>query len=64
MEDKDKEEVMNKEELMTLLTPQGTSHCSCLEHCFLFATAVRLPLHNTKSAKHQSNSATTKTFPL
>ncbi len=36
MEDKeDKEELMNKEELMTLLTPQGTSHCSCLEHCFL-----------------------------
>ncbi len=27
---------MNKEELTTLLTPQGTSHCSCLEHCFLF----------------------------
>ncbi len=26
---------MNKEELTTLLTPQGTSHCSCLEHCFL-----------------------------
>ncbi len=27
---------MNKEELMILLTLQGTSHCSCLEHCFLF----------------------------
>ncbi len=26
---------MNKEELTTLLV-QGTSHCSCLEHCFLF----------------------------
>ncbi len=37
VEDKeDKEELMNKEELITLLTPQGTSHCSCLEHCFLF----------------------------
>ncbi len=21
---------------MILLTSQGTSHCSCLEHCFLF----------------------------
>ncbi len=28
---------MNKEELTTLPTLQGTSHCSCLEHCFLFA---------------------------
>ncbi len=38
MEDKeDKEELMNKEELMTLLTRQGTSHCSCLEHCILFS---------------------------
>ncbi len=37
MEDKeDKKELMNKEELMTLPTPQGTSHCSCIEHCFLF----------------------------
>ncbi len=37
VEDKeDKEELMNKEELMTLLTPQGTLHCSCLEHSFLF----------------------------
>ncbi len=37
MEDKeDKEELMNKEEFMTLPTPQGISHCSCLEHCFLF----------------------------
>ncbi len=36
MEDKeDKEELMNKEELMTLPMPQGTSHCSCLEHYFL-----------------------------
>ena len=26
---------MNKEELTTLPMPQGTSHCSCLEHCFL-----------------------------
>ena len=26
----------DKEELTTLPTPQGTSHCSCLEHCFLF----------------------------
>ncbi len=35
MEDEeDKEELMNKEELMTLLA-QGTLHCSCLEHCFL-----------------------------
>ena len=25
---------MNKEELATLPTLQGTSHCSCLEHCF------------------------------
>ncbi len=36
VEDKeDKEELMNKEELTTLPTLQGTSHCSCLEHCFL-----------------------------
>ncbi len=27
---------MNKEELMTLLMPEGTSHCSFLGHCFLF----------------------------
>ncbi len=27
---------MNKEELTILPTPQGTSHYSCLEHCFLF----------------------------
>ncbi len=27
---------MNKEELTILLMPQGTLHCSCLEHCFLF----------------------------
>ncbi len=31
---------MNKEELMTLLTPQGTSHCSCLEHSCLFMDMV------------------------
>ncbi len=31
---------MNKEELTTLLTPQGTSHCDCLEHCFLFGYCV------------------------
>ncbi len=31
----DKEELMNKEELTTLPMLQGTSHCSCLEHCFL-----------------------------
>ncbi len=30
---------MNKEELTTLLTPKGTSHCSCLEHCFLLVLA-------------------------
>ncbi len=37
MEDKeDKEELMNKEELTTLPTLQGTLHCSCLEHCFSF----------------------------
>ncbi len=37
VEDKeDQEELMNKEELMTLPTLQGTSHCSCLEHCFSF----------------------------
>ncbi len=35
---------MNKEELKTLLTPQGTSHCSCLEHCFLFQVNRRAPL--------------------
>ncbi len=39
VEDKeDKEELVNKEELMTLPTPQGTSYCSCLEQCF-----IRLP---------------------
>ncbi len=27
---------MNEEELTTLSTLQGTSHCSCLEHCFSF----------------------------
>ncbi len=27
--------MMNKEEFMTSPTPQGTSQCSCLEHCFL-----------------------------
>ncbi len=37
VEDKeDKEELMNKEKLMTLSTLQATSHCSCLENCFLF----------------------------
>ncbi len=30
---------MNKEGFMTLPMPQGTSHCSCLEHCFLFLVA-------------------------
>ncbi len=41
MEDEeDKEELMNKDELMTLPTPQGTSHCSCLEHCFLLQCVV------------------------
>ncbi len=41
VEDKeDKEDLMNKEELMTLPTPQGTSHCSCLEHWFLFLQAT------------------------
>ncbi len=32
---------MNKEELMILPTPQGTSHCSCLEHCLLFLAYSR-----------------------
>ncbi len=33
---------MNKEELTTLPTLQGTSHCSCLEHCFpLFQSGGR-----------------------
>ena len=42
MEDKeDKEELINKEELMTLPMPQGTSHCSCLEHCLLFRKGPR-----------------------
>ena len=43
MEDKeDKKELMNKEEeLMSSLMPQGTLHCSCLEHCFLFASMKR-----------------------
>ena len=31
---------MNKEELMTLPMLQGTSHCSCLEHCFLFCICI------------------------
>ncbi len=34
------EEKEDKEELMTSPTPQGTSHCSCLEHCFLFSRCV------------------------
>ncbi len=34
---------MSKEELTTLSMPQGTSHCSCLEHCFLFVLhSIRL----------------------
>ncbi len=42
VEDKeDKEEFMNKEETTVLPTPQGTSHCSCLEHCFLFEKLSR-----------------------
>ncbi len=37
VEDKeDQEELMNKEGLTTLPMLQGTSHYSCLEHCFLF----------------------------
>ncbi len=32
--------MINKEELTTLQTSQRTSHCSCLEHCFLFRTAT------------------------
>ncbi len=32
---------MNKEELTTLPTLQGTSHCSCLEHCFSFCLRRR-----------------------
>ncbi len=36
---------MNKEELMTLPTLQGTSHCSCLEHCFLFILAKKILAH-------------------
>ncbi len=41
VEDKeDKKELMNKEELMTLPV-QGTSHCSCLEHCFLFDSSTQ-----------------------
>ncbi len=35
--------VEDKEELTTLPTPQGTSHCSCLEHCFSFKIQVTLP---------------------
>ncbi len=35
---------MNKEELIILPTPQGTSHCSCLEHCFLFWMHLRCTL--------------------
>ncbi len=42
---------MNKEELMTLLMPQGTSHCSCLEHCFLFYMHHRGAGQMTKGAK-------------
>ena len=40
---------MNKEKLMTLLTLQATSHCSCLEHCFLFSLGVVRHLWNLKS---------------
>ncbi len=41
MEDKeDKEELMNKEEFIILPMPQGTSHCSCLEHCFLLVSSA------------------------
>ncbi len=43
VEDKeDKEELMNKAEL-TLPTPQGTSHCSCFEHCFLLCKYRQAP---------------------
>ena len=46
MEDKeDKEELMNKEELITLPMPQGTSHCGCLEHCFLFVPQLGFSKH-------------------
>ncbi len=38
---------MNKEELMTLPTPQGTSHCSCLEHCFSFLIALAKSIFST-----------------
>ncbi len=32
----------DKEELTTLPMLQGTSHCSCVEHCFLLVHVVAL----------------------
>ncbi len=47
---------MNKEELTTLPMPQGTSHCSCLEHCFLFAGAVWWVQRSQKTLPSEVNS--------
>ncbi len=45
---------MNKEELTTLLMLQGTLHCSCLEHCFLFpiSKAVQHDTHPELKETH------------
>ncbi len=34
---------MEDKEELTTLPAQGTSHCSCLEHCFLFLSAGVVP---------------------
>ncbi len=44
---------MNKEELMILPTPQGTSYCSCLEHCFMFVKLHTRTRRETGRIAHQ-----------
>ncbi len=65
VEDKeDKEELMNKEELMTLTTPHGTSHCSCLEHCFLFVWDLDTKIVDAEKNRVKHHLAVTACKPL
>ena len=52
---------MNKEELTTLPTPQGTSHCSCLEHCFLLQVWRRRSYPAARWSRPRGGSADTRT---
>ena len=56
---------INKEELTTLRAPQGTSHCSCHEHCFLFGYRRRLFATASFPATniHQKKKQKTFSFP-